>query len=114
MIKIKVMGGFCGDVIVPHRVGKAIPWHDQILKLREATTREFEVLCHNHFSPHNDIVEETILKVNAIIDGETCRLLFESAFYLRPGREAHDFRLLYSILQSDFISLSLRCSTWNK
>jgi hypothetical protein len=45
-IKLQVMGGFCGDVILPYRVGLAIP-QDQIIKLREATTPEF-VLYHNN------------------------------------------------------------------
>ena len=85
MIKSKVIGGFCGDVIVLHCVGKAIP-HDQILKLRKATTHKFEVLCHNHLLPHNDIINETTLKVNAIIDWDTLNLRGEGF----EGRAADD------------------------
>jgi aminoglycoside phosphotransferase (APT) family kinase protein len=82
-IKSKVMGGFLGDVIVPPRV--AIP-HDQVLKLREATTPEF-VLCHNDLGQHNIMVDETTLKINAILDWEYAGFYppeFEGAFYLLP------------------------------
>ena len=65
-IKSKVMGGFSDDVILPYRVGVAVP-RDQALKLRESTTSEF-VLCHNDLSQHNVIVDETTLRVNAILD----------------------------------------------
>jgi aminoglycoside phosphotransferase (APT) family kinase protein len=85
-IKSKVMGGFLGDVIVPYRVGRAVP-QDQFLKFREATTPEF-VLCHNDLSQHNVIVDETTLKVNAILDWEYAGFFppgFDAAFYLRPG-----------------------------
>lgn len=84
--KSKVMGGFLGDVIVPCRVANVIP-HDQVLKLREATTPEF-VLCHNDLSQHNVMVDETTLKVNAILDWEYAGFYppeFEGPFYLRPG-----------------------------
>jgi len=67
-IKSKVMGGFLGDVIVPYRVGNAVP-HDQVLKLREATTPEF-VLCHNDLGQQNVIVDEKTLKINAILEWE--------------------------------------------
>ena len=83
-VKSKVMGGFLGDVIVPPRV--AIP-HDQVLKLREATTPEF-VLCHNDLGQHNIMVDETTLKINAILDWEYAGFYppeFEGAIYLRPG-----------------------------
>ena len=63
-IKSKVMGGFLGDVIVPYRVGKAVP-HDQILKLREATKPEF-VQCRNDLGQQKVIVDEKTLKINAI------------------------------------------------
>ena len=85
-IKSKVMGGFLGDVIVPYRVGKAVP-HDQILKLREATTPEF-VLCHNDLGQQNVIVDEKTLKINAILDREYAGFYppeFDRAFYIRPG-----------------------------
>ena len=85
-IKSKVMGGFLGDVIVPYRVGEAIP-QDQVLKLREATSPEF-VLCHNDLGQQNIMVDETTLKINAILDWEYAGfypLEFEGAFYLRPG-----------------------------
>jgi len=65
-IKSKVMGGFLGDMIVPPCV--AIP-HDQVLKLREATTPEF-VLCDNDLGQHNIMVDETTLKITAILDWE--------------------------------------------
>jgi aminoglycoside phosphotransferase (APT) family kinase protein len=85
-IKSKVMGGFLDDVILPYRVGVAVP-HNQVLKLRESTTSEF-VLCHNDLSQHNVIVDETTLKVNAILDWEYAGFFppeFDGAFYLRPG-----------------------------
>jgi len=85
-IKSKVMGSFFGDVIVPYRVGLAVP-QDQPLNLREATTPEF-VLCHNDLSQYNVLVDETTLKINAIIDWEYAGFFppeFDGAFYLRPG-----------------------------
>jgi aminoglycoside phosphotransferase (APT) family kinase protein len=88
-IKLKVMGGFLDVVILPYRVGEAVP-HDQVLKLREATTPEF-VLCHNDLSQHNVPVDETTLKINAIIDWEYAGFFppeFDGAFYSRPGPSA--------------------------
>lgn len=82
-IKSDVMGGFVGDVVVPYRIGRAVP-HDQPLKLRPATTPEF-VLCHNDLSQYHVIVDETTLKINAIIDWEYAGffpLEFDGAFYL--------------------------------
>jgi aminoglycoside phosphotransferase (APT) family kinase protein len=105
-IKSKVMGGFLGDVIVPYRVGRVIP-HDQALKLREATIPEF-VLCHNDLSQHNIIVDETTLKINAILDWEYAGFYppeFDGAFYLRPGPsvalegEENDVPKLLELLQ---------------
>ncbi|KAF8968947.1 kinase-like domain-containing protein [Flammula alnicola] len=88
-IKSKVIGGFLDDVILPYRVGEAVP-HDQVLKLRDATTPEF-VLCHNDLSQHNVMVDETTLKINAILDWEYAGFFppeFDGAFYLRPGPSA--------------------------
>jgi aminoglycoside phosphotransferase (APT) family kinase protein len=105
-IKSKVMGGFCGNVIVPHRVARARP-HDQVLKLREAATPEF-VLCHNDLGQKNVIVDETTLKVNAILDWEYAGFYppeFEGAFYIRPGpsvalgEEVNDVPKLLEVLE---------------
>jgi aminoglycoside phosphotransferase (APT) family kinase protein len=85
-----VIGGFAGDVVVPYRVGRAIARRDQALKLRPSTTPEF-VLCHNDLSQSNVIVDETTLKINAIIDWEYAGFFpveFDGAFYLRPGASA--------------------------
>jgi Phosphotransferase enzyme family len=85
-IKSKVMGGFLDDVMLPYRVGKAVP-HDEVLKFREATTPEF-VLCHNDLSQHNVMVDETTFKINAILDWEYAGFFpqeFDGVFYLRPG-----------------------------
>ena len=85
-IKSNVMGGFLGDVIVPYRVGVALP-QDQLLVLRESAVPEF-VLCHNDLSQHNVIVDEKTLKVNAILDWEYAGFYppeFDGPFYLRPG-----------------------------
>ena len=83
-IKSKVMGNFLGDVIVPPRI--SLP-HDQVLKMREATTPEF-ILCHNDLGQHNIMVDESTFKINAILDWEFAGFYppeFEGAFYLRPG-----------------------------
>lgn len=88
-IKSKVMGGFLGDVIVPHHVGEAIP-QNQVLKLRESTIPEF-FLCHNDLSQHNVIADEATLKINAILDWEYAGFFppeFDRTFYLRPGPSA--------------------------
>ena len=59
-IKSNVMGGFLDDVILPYRVGRAVP-PDQVLKFREATTPEL-VLCRNDLGQHNVMVDETTLR----------------------------------------------------
>jgi hypothetical protein len=64
-------------------IGRAVP-QDQVLKLREATTPEY-LLCHKQ---HNVMVDETTLKINAIIDWEHAGFFppeFDGVFYLRPG-----------------------------
>jgi aminoglycoside phosphotransferase (APT) family kinase protein len=83
-LKSKVMGSFLGDVIVPHRITEYAP---KDLKFREADSPQF-VLCHNDLSQHNILVDETTLKVNAIIDWEFAGFYppeFDGKFYLRPG-----------------------------
>jgi aminoglycoside phosphotransferase (APT) family kinase protein len=92
-IKLEVMGFILDVVILPYRVGKAVPC-DQVLKLREATTPKFVLLvCHNDLSQHNVIVDETTLKVNTILDWDSEYAgffppEFDAAFYLRPGPSA--------------------------
>ena len=66
-IKSKVMGGLLGDMILPCRLSCKAPEHHETF--REAETPEF-VLCHNDLSQHNVLVDETSLKINAIIDWE--------------------------------------------
>ncbi|KAF8065975.1 kinase-like domain-containing protein [Lyophyllum atratum] len=66
-IKLNFMGSFLGDVILPYR--------------------EF-VLCHNDVSQYNVMVDETTLKINAILDWEYAGYYppeFDGAFYLRSG-----------------------------
>ncbi|RDB28639.1 hypothetical protein Hypma_014860 [Hypsizygus marmoreus] len=85
-LKSRTMGGVAGDVILPYRLSMEWP-EDEVLKLREADTPEF-VFCHNDLSQHNVLVDETTLKVNAIIDWEYAGFFppeFDGAFYLRPG-----------------------------
>jgi aminoglycoside phosphotransferase (APT) family kinase protein len=85
-IKSNIMGGFSDDVILLYHVGVAMP-RDQVLKLHESTISEF-VLCHNDLSQHNVIVDETTLKVTAILDWEYAGFFppkFDGTFYLHPG-----------------------------
>lgn len=106
-ITSKVMGGFLGDVILPYRVDRAMPL-DRSLKLRQATSPEF-VLCHNDLSQHNIIVDETFLKINAILDWEYAGFFppeFDRPFYLRVGPsialegEEDDLPKLLEVLES--------------
>ncbi|KAF8069251.1 hypothetical protein FPV67DRAFT_1669268 [Lyophyllum atratum] len=90
-IKSKSMGSFLGDVILPCRVSKTLPHagRDAVFKLREAPTPEF-VLCHDDIS-YNVMVDETTLKITAILDWEYAGYYpaeFDGAFYLRPGPSA--------------------------
>ncbi|KAF8056876.1 kinase-like domain-containing protein [Lyophyllum atratum] len=85
-IKLNFMGSFLGDVILPYRVSKTMP-HDVVFKCCEASTQEF-VLCHNDVSQYNVMVDETTLKINAILDWEYAGYYppeFDGAFYLRSG-----------------------------
>jgi aminoglycoside phosphotransferase (APT) family kinase protein len=85
-IKSKVMGGFLGDACLPYRVAEAIP-HSGPTRFRDAATDEF-VLCHNDLSQYNVIVDETTLKINAILDWEYAGFYpkeMDGAFYKRPG-----------------------------
>ncbi|KAF8910410.1 kinase-like domain-containing protein [Gymnopilus junonius] len=106
-IKSKVMGGLAGDVILPYRLSEVVP-QDEEIKLRDADTVQF-VLCHNDLSQHNILVDETTLKVNAIIDWEYAGFFppeFDGKFYLRPGPsvalegEADDVSTLLQVLNS--------------
>ncbi|KIM38985.1 hypothetical protein M413DRAFT_419347 [Hebeloma cylindrosporum] len=74
------------EAIAPYRVATAIA-QQQAIKFRKSAVPEF-VLCHNDLSQDNVIVDETTLKVNAILDWEYAGFYppeFDSPFYLRPG-----------------------------
>ena len=104
-IKSKVMGGLLGDMILPYRLTRKAPEHHETF--REAETPEF-VLCHNDLSQHNVLVDETSLKINAIIDWEYAGFFppeFDGKFYLRPGHsialegEEDDVSSLFEVLE---------------
>jgi aminoglycoside phosphotransferase len=87
-ITSKSMGGFSGDACLPYRLAKAAP--QEAMKFKEASTDEF-VLCHNDLSQHNIIVDESTLKISAILDWEYAGFYpkeFEGAFYKRSGPSA--------------------------
>ena len=80
------MGRVTGDIVLPYRLG-AVLSEDKIPTLREAPTPEF-VMCHNDLSQHNIMVDETTLKITAILDWEYAGFYpkeFEGPYYLRPG-----------------------------
>ncbi|GLB37028.1 putative integral peroxisomal membrane peroxin [Lyophyllum shimeji] len=106
-ITSKVMGGLSGEVILPYRVARAMP-PNRSLQLREATSPEF-VLCHNDLSQHNVILDETTLKIKAILDWEYAGFFppeFDRPFYLRVGPsvamkgEEDDVPQLLEVLES--------------
>lgn len=84
-IASKVMGGISGEACLPYRLARAAP--RELMKFKESSTNEF-VLCHNDLSQHNIIVDESTLKITAILDWEYAGFYpkeFEGAFYKRSG-----------------------------
>ncbi|KAI0045350.1 hypothetical protein FA95DRAFT_129883 [Auriscalpium vulgare] len=108
-IKSTTMGGFLGKACLPYRLAAMrIPLDElQTMRFKESVPYEL-VLCHNDLSQHNIMVDESTLKITAILDWEYAGFYpkeFEGTFYKRPGPsgalegEVNDEELLLAMLE---------------